>query len=80
MANKDKMASLYIKSYLNLFPVPLILTKSRRMRDLIKRSTTKQLFVSGPEIKQNNDNANITLYTFDREKKMFSRKLFFLRK
>ena len=80
LTNKDKTAALYIKSYFNMVSIPSIITKSKRMRDLIRRSSTKQLFVSNPEIKQTNDIATITAYTFDREKSFFYRKLFFLRK
>ena len=80
VANKDKIASTLITSYFNMIPMPSIITKSKRMRDLLRRSSTRQLFVSEPEIKQTNDNVNITVYTFDREKRLFFRKLFFLRK
>ena len=37
------------------------------MRDLIRRSTTKQLFLSKTEIKQTNEKAIITVYIFNRE-------------
>lgn len=80
LASKDKTASAYIKSYFDMVPIPSLITKSKRMRDLIRRSSTKQLFVSKPEVKQTNDNATITVYTFDREKRLWNRKLFFLRK
>lgn len=80
IAIKDQIASGYIKSYFNMTPLPFIITKSKRMRDLIKRSSTKQLFVSKPEIKQTNDKAIVNLYTYDRERKQYFIKLFSLRK
>ena len=80
LASRDKLASNSIKNYFNMVPIPLIITKSKRMRDLIRRSSTKQLFVSRAEIKQTSDKAVVTIYTFDRQKRFFYRKLFFLRK
>ena len=77
---KDQVAGSFIKSYFNLVPVPAIITKSKRMRDLIRSKTTKQLYVSKPEIKQNNDKAIITVYTYDREKVLYLKKLYFLKK
>ena len=80
VAIKDNTVSNYIKNYFNLTPIPMVITKSKRMRDLVKRSSTKQLFVSKPEIKQTNDKAIINVYTYDREKKLFFRELYALRK
>ena len=75
---KDKKVASIIKSYFNMVPKPLYITKSKRMRDLLRRSSTRQLFVSKPEIKQNNDKAIITVYTHDREKVLYLKKLFML--
>lgn len=78
IAAKDQKVASVIKSYFNLVPKPIKITKSKRMRDLLRRSSTRQLFVSKPEIKQNNDKAIITVYTHDREKVSYLKKLFFL--
>lgn len=77
---KDFMAATIIKTYFNHTPVPAIITKSKRMRDLLRRLSTRQLFASKPEIKQTNDKATVTVYTYDREKKLYTRKLYFLRR
>jgi CHASE2 domain-containing sensor protein len=50
------------------------------MRNLIRRNSTKKLFVSKPEIKQTNDKVIITAYTADREKDFLLRKLYFFNK
>jgi len=70
----DKMANKTIKSYFSLSNNKK-LARSKRMRTLIRRSTVKRLFVSRPEIKQTSDKVNITVYTFDREKQFFLRKI-----
>ena len=75
---KDQKAASLIKSYFNLVPKPINITKSKRMRDLLRRSSTRQLFVSKPEIKQNNDKAIVTVYLHDREKVLYLKKLFLL--
>lgn len=72
----DKMASKTIKSYFNLSNNKK-LARSRRMRNLLRRSTVKRLFVSRPEIKQTSDKVNLTVYTFDREKQFLLRKMYF---
>ena len=78
IAATDQKAGEVIKSYFNLVPKPVKRTKSKRMRDLLRRSSTRQFFVSRPEIKQNNDKAIITVYTHDREKVTYLKKLFML--
>ena len=75
----DKMAGRLIKSYFNLNNNKKI-ARSKRMRSLIRRSTVKRLFVSKPEIKQSAEKVNITVYTFDREKQFYMRKLYFYNK
>lgn len=80
IAAKDKKVSDTIKMYFNLVLKPVNITKSKRMRDWLRRSSTRQFFVSKPEIKQNNDKAIITVYTHDREKVLYLRKLFILNK
>ena len=77
---KDKIAANSIRDYFNLTPKPNIIRKSKRMRDWLKRSSIRQLFTSKPEIKQTNDKAIVTIYTFDRYKRKILRKLFFIRK
>ena len=72
---KDEMTNRLVKSYLNLIPSPKKITKSKRMRNLIRRSTTKRLFISKPEIKQSFNKATITVYTFNREKQLVNTKL-----
>lgn len=46
------------------------------MRDLIRRSTTKQLFLSKTEIKQTNEKATITVYIFNRETQYIIKRMF----
>lgn len=75
---KDQMATNIINSYFDLVPSPKAKSKSERMRTLIRRSSTKQLFLSRPEIKQTNDKAIITLYVYDRQKQWLSSKIFYL--
>ena len=75
----DKMAGKMIKGYFNLSNRKKI-ARSKRMRTLIRRSTVKRLFVSRPEIKQSADKVMITVYTFDREKQFYIRKLYFYNK
>jgi len=75
----DKMAGKMIKGYFNLSNSKKI-ARSKRMRTLIRRSTAKRLFVSKPEIKQTSDKVMITVYTFDREKQFYIRKLYFYNK
>lgn len=77
---KDKVANSLLKSYFNFVAVSQNNTKSRRMRNLIRRNSTKKLFVSKPEIKQTNDKVIITAYTADREKDFLLRKLYFFNK
>lgn len=74
---KDERVSTLIRNHLSLIPAKKS-TKSRRMRMLIRRSSTKNLFVSKPEIKQTSDKAIITVYLFDRQKQLFKNKLFML--
>ena len=75
---KDKKVASIIKSYFNMVHKPIYVRKSKRMRDLLRRSSTRQLFVSKPEIKQNNDKAIITVYLHDRQKVLYLKKLFML--
>jgi len=70
------MADKTIKSYFNLSNNKK-LARSKRMRNLIRRSTVKRLFVSRPEIKQTSDKVNLTVYTFNREKQFLLRKMYF---
>jgi hypothetical protein len=72
----DKMANKTITGYFSLSNNKK-LARSKRMRNLIRRSTVKRLFVSRPEIKQTSDKVNLTVYTFDREKQFLLRKMYF---
>ena len=75
---KDYMANKIVKSYFSLSSYKL--RKSKRMSDLLKRSSTKQLFVSKIEVKQNNDKAMITGYIYDRHKKYLTKKTYLFMK
>jgi hypothetical protein len=70
------MAKKLIKSYFYL-TMDKTIARSRRMRNLIRKSTGKKLYISSPEIKQTSDKVNITVYTFDRERQFLLRKLYF---
>ena len=76
----DENSSTMVKSYFSFIPFLKKNTKSRRMRMLIRRWSTKRVFVSKPEIKQTSDKATITVYMYDRQKVIFSKKLYLLRK
>lgn len=73
---KYEKASILIKSYLSFIPLLKKGTRSRRMRMLIRRSSTKKIFVSKPEIKQTSDKTIITIYVYDRQKLLFEKKLY----
>jgi len=70
------MANKLIKSYFTSSNNKK-LARSKRMRNLIRRNTVKRLFVSKAEIKQTSDKVNITVYTFNREKQFYLRKIYF---
>ena len=74
---KDKMANSLLRSYFNFVPISINNTKSKRMRNLIRRSSTKKLFISRPEIKQTNSKVIITAYTADRERETYLRKIYY---
>lgn len=50
------------------------------MRSLIRRSSTKKLFVSKADIKQTNDKVTVTVYTVNREKDFYIKKIFLINK
>ena len=50
------------------------------MRNLIRRTTSKRVFVSKPEIKQTSNKVNITVYILNREGQFLLRKLYFYKK
>ena len=77
---KDAAAKSFIKSYFNLVMTPKLITKSHRMRTLIRRSSSKNVLISNPEIKQNNNKAVITVYLFNRENQLYKKKLLFIKK
>jgi hypothetical protein len=72
----DDMATRLIKSYF-YFSHSKTSARSRRMRSLRRKYTSKRLFASKPEIKQTNDKVIVTVYTFNREKNYLLKKLFF---
>ena len=74
----NEAADRVIKSHFNLVYTPNVLIRSKRMRDLIRKSSTRKIFASKPDIKQTNDKAIITVFTFDRENFYLRKKLFFL--
>lgn len=76
----DENSSVMVKSYFSFIPKLKKNTKSRRMRMMIRRRSTKKLFVSKPEIKQTSDKALITVYMYDRIRVIFSKNLYLLRK
>lgn len=65
-----------VKSYLNLGN-NIGLARSKRMRYLRRKSSSRKLFVSRPEVKQTNDKVVVTAYYFDKIKNNFMRKLIF---
>lgn len=75
---RDKLANNLIKGYFNLVPLTSKNTRSRRMRNLFSRLYTKRIFVTRGEVKQTNDKAIVTAYTFNREKNLFMIKYIFL--
>lgn len=80
MGAKHEITNNLIRVHFNQTLLPERITKSKRMRDLLRRKSTRKLFVSRPEIKQTNDKAIVTVYLYDREKKEYLRKLFLLRR
>jgi hypothetical protein len=76
IASMDDMATRLIKSYF-YFSHSKTSARSRRMRSLRRKYTSKRLFASKPEIKQTNDKVIVTVYTFNREKNYLLKKLFF---
>lgn len=78
---KDNTAKSFIKSYLNLVDTPKMVTKSERMRTLIRRSSVKKtVFIGKPEVKQANGKAIITVYIFNRQKQLDIKDLLLKRK
>lgn len=75
----DKVANRTIRSYFNLTNNRK-LARSYRMRNLIRRSTSKRVYTSKPEIKQTSSNVNITVYVYNREGQSIFRKLYFYNK
>lgn len=76
LPSKDDMAMNLIKSYFYLSNVKTS-PRSKRMRSLYRKLTTKRLFVSKPELKQTSDKVIVTIFTFNREKTFLLKKLFF---
>lgn len=76
IASRNNMTDRLIKSYFylsNLKARP----RSRRMRSLYRKYTTKKIFVSRPTIKQTNDKVIVTLFTYNREKLFLLKKLYY---
>lgn len=74
LAVKDSNITNLIKSYFNLIIFKKT-KRSKRMRDLVRRSTTKQLYVSNAEIKQTSDKAIVTVYIFSRDKQFIAKRM-----
>ena len=79
IAAMDRLASKTIKSHFNLTNNRK-LARSYRMRNLIRRTTSKRIFTSKPEIKQTSNKVNITVYILNREGQFLLRKLYFYKK
>ena len=62
---KDTFANYVINSYFNSIPMSLIKKRIKRNRINMKR-----IFISKSEIKHNTDNINITIYSFNKQKKI----------
>lgn len=75
----DVIANNIVNMTLHLTLHKKVNTKSKRMRDLIRRNTTRQLIVGKPDVKQTSDKAIVTVYIFDREKTMYVRRLYFVK-
>lgn len=78
LASKDKTLTNLMKTYFSMVPVVTNSVKSKRMRDLMKKNTVKQLFLSNPTIKQTSDKVIITAFSADKEKNTYLKKLFLL--
>lgn len=76
--SNSKIINNIINSYLRLTPKSSIDVKSKRMRDLSRRSTTKQLFASRSYIKQTPNRHVITTYLYDRQQKGYVNTLYML--
>lgn len=75
---KDDLTSRFVRNFLRLFTLPNKAAKSKRMRSYIRRSSTKNAYISKSEIKQTGEKAIVTVYIFDRHRQFFARKLFYL--
>lgn len=86
LVSKEKVVNNIVKSYFDLDRNLAKLDekskglKSKRMRNLLKRTTTTKLFASKPLIKQTNDKTIVTLFLFDKLKSKSNKKLFYLKK
>lgn len=77
LITKDKLSNIIVKSYISSTLQGETRFKrktSKRMKDLLMRSTTKQVFVSNTEIKHTNKRVNLTVYVFDRNKQILSKR------
>lgn len=72
---KNKLASRLMKSYFNLSN-DLNIARSKRMRTLLKRFSSKKVFVSKVEIKQYNDKYSLNVYLYNRAKQFLLRKIY----
>lgn len=54
--------------------------KSHRMRGLIRRSSSKRIFISKPSIKQYSDKNIITVFLFDRENELLKKRVYYLKR
>lgn len=75
----DKTLSRLIRSYFNFYFNKKVL-KSRKIAMRFRRLSFKKIFISKAELKHTNSKVIITLYIYNEEKRLLSRKLEDLRK
>lgn len=80
LMTEDNLSNIVIKSYIgstiqDKHESKTGRRKSKRMKDLIMRSTTKQIFISNTETKHNSRKLVVTVYVFDRKKQIISKRL-----
>lgn len=76
LPSKYKLTDKLIRYHFNIDDLRHT-ARSRRMRSLIIRSSSKRIFIAKPEIKQTSDKTIITIYAFDRQKQSLIRNLYF---
>lgn len=77
---KDEIANNLLRTHLHSSSIKDKIARSKRRRTLIRRSSTKRVYVSMPEIKHTSDKAIVSLYAFDRENDLLKKKFFKIKK